>query len=210
MNETTHDLPDEISFTESDVARMSVRRTLNEGWYRFIITDAKKKEAASGNLMLAVECAPLKDPEDANSKGTPTLRHNVILPFPNPNIEDHVAPDTGGIVRSFVLAIEGVAGVIPRYDKETKTFLINGDPVEKEVAATRNKEIDRAAMVAVQGYWKEPMQLNDCVFYAQVYQNGEFTNLKRLSNVLPDDAELVDPKNFSGKASDTSITGKRK
>lgn len=184
-------LPSSLSYTESDIRDASLRDELAFGWYRFKIGSAETKEAeSSGSLMIVLKCYPLKDPDDADSATTPFVRHNLIMPTVNPNRDGHKKPNTVGMNHSFLRALspEGVPDYPRRVDG---VFMFQDAEIEPGEQEEARMQVTTSVFERLDSLYQEPQQLIDEVFYAELYQNGDFLNLKNIRHDLPDDASLV-------------------
>lgn len=187
-------IPEEIEFNDDDIARASRREPLPEGWYRFSITDATKDVSKNQHMMLKLTCAALADPEDASSKIKPTQRHSITLCTRNTGVPGHEPPNTLGFCYIFLRAIEWEGLTLKPFKDENQDFIFDGEIVDKETAAEGWRAADRSVFECLHKIWKDPSQLVDYVFYGQVIENGDYTNIdsKTVSSSLPDNAIMAD------------------
>ena len=197
MSEQT--IPTDISFTDDDVARGAARNLLNEGWYRFKITDSKQQISKNNYLMLVNQCAPLKDPDDGDSQTTPTVIDRVVLPWTNPNVDGHVPPKTGGLVVNFVRSVVGQDEhpYFPRRNPQSGSMEFKGETFDETEVDAKRKELTKLAYGQLLEWWKDPSQLIDYVFYGLIQHNGDFAQISRIKEELPDNAELVPEGSFT-------------
>jgi len=188
-----------ISMTDDDVKHAAARDMLNEGWYKFLITENKAGLSKKDHFMLTLTCWPLKDPDDPNTKGGSGLKHWVVLPMKNPDVEGHVPPKAWRGC-GFARALEGDDKIpqFPRY--EGGSLVYKGKDIGKgQEDASREKVVKEALKVLV-GYYNSPVSLENESFFGLVkHEDGE-ARINKLEYELPGDAVLVDGENFLGKA----------
>lgn len=192
-------LPTSLSYTASDIRDASLRDELAYGWYRFKIGGAEAKEAeSSGSLMVVLKCYPLKDPDDADSTTTPFVRHNLIMPTVNPNRDGHKKPNTVGMNHGFLRALHPDS--MPDYPRrEDGVFMYKGEEIDPDATEEARMEVTTQLFSELDSLYRDPTLLIDEVFYAELYQNGDFLNLKNIRAELPDDATLVPPDKMKVK-----------
>lgn len=130
----------DIKYTEKDIRKASKRPELPHGLHYFVHTAAEiqVQEGGSyeGTLKVVTRCAALKDPEDANSKVRPMVRDSIWLPFANPEIPGHQAPEGAAH-----LAAQDLRACFPEEIPEMPRKNEEGDLVfEEEVVAEAGSE----------------------------------------------------------------------
>jgi hypothetical protein len=183
-------LPTSLSYTEDDVANAATRPQLAEGWYRFVITNAKRTESReNGHLMINQTLTPLSDPDDADSKASPNIFNNLCFPHKNKNRADHKPPNTAGICHGFLMAIYDDMPDYPRMVDGTLTY--NGEAIDREDENACRQEVTKEVFERLNALWEDPDALLDEAVYGQVHINGQYVNVKNIRAELPEDAELV-------------------
>lgn len=200
-------VPDEIDFNDSDVANANKRRQLsptgNKRRIRFVVTNADKKVSEEkGTMMLILTCAPLRDPDNAESKGSPTVRHSLIIPKRNKDFPGHTAPNTMGLCHGYYSAVDEEMLDYPRFDKDSKVYLFNDEELEKDDVEEKRLEVGRAVADKLAEDWKNPANRIDDAFFAEVIENKGFTNLRSLSAELPEDCDVVPPDEWMSAGED--------
>lgn len=190
--DTQVEKPTDISFTSDDIAKHSTRPSLTDGWYQWICTQAETTVAKSGHLMIDTRNAPLAEADDPSSKVAKfAVRDNIILPFDNPNMADHKAPNTAGLCHAKLMAIFG-EDEIPDYPRVVDGVLTyKGEEIQKVDEQAYREEVTALVFHKLQELWQDPTPLVDQAFFAKKIQNGEFSNLTTPRAVLPDGVELV-------------------
>lgn len=183
--------PTSVTFAPDAVKTLAAKDQTTPGLYRFIVTDAETKLAGTGSFMIVTKQSPLEDPEDPNSIfKRVVIRNNIILPMANPDVADHEAPNTIGICHSFLHALyPDEINDYPRWKDNCLQY--NGEEIEKAEEEQYREEVTAQTLAKLEELWKDPSPLIDECFYAEAFQNGDFTNLKKISADLPDGAKLV-------------------
>jgi hypothetical protein len=190
-------VPEDIDFNESDITRAAAKKTPRNGWYPFLVIDSKNAVAKSGHLMRTLTLNRLKDPTDAASKVGPAIRHNVIFPFTNKSVEGHKAPNTSGLCHAFFLALGEELPEYPRFSRDENSWVHDGAPIEKDEEPEIRREVTRKVFERGQEHWRDPGLMLNQMFYAELYQNGDYQNLRNIVPDLPEDAVLVNPDDFN-------------
>lgn len=190
-------VPTNISYTDDEIAKASSRPTLNPGWYRFLIRNAENTVSENkGHIMTNITLAPLTDPDDAATFSSPTIRHNIVWPFKNPEYDGHKAPNTTGICHNFLRAV--LPDEIHDYPRKVDRVLTyKGEAIPSDEEASCRMEVTRSVFEYGKKVLGDPEVLNDNVVYAEVYQNGEYLNARNFRAELPEEAVLVSPEDFS-------------
>lgn len=228
-NNTTKNIPTEISYNDDDIARMGRRAALPPGWHQFVVIDAQRDISKNNHLMLVLEVAALKDPTDASTKIKPTMRHRITLPLTNHSVPGHKAPNTKGFAHAFLMAI-AFEGVLARPERDQEDNLVfNGEIIDGEAAKEAYRSVDVSVADALITLWKSPELLVDEAFYGEVEENGDYSNIGAVAAELPQDASLVDmsdgetfvpeaaekpatetpAKTAKGKGTPTTVAGKK-
>jgi len=192
------DIPEEISYTESDVNDTLAKTVLREGWYGFRVIKADRKvSATSGNLRISNKVAPLKDVDNDDSiVAYLGVFHQLVLPIPNPNIEGHKKPKTTGFCLNFLRAVGFDIPLHPH--REDGEWEYDGDPIEVGEINECKKRTNALVLAACKEVWSDPSQLEGRVFFAKAIHNGDFVNLQsgQMQPEMPEDEELVDSEDF--------------
>lgn len=207
MNEVR--VPDEVDFNNSEIAAANKRRTFaptgEKRRVRFVVSAADRQVAKEkGTMMIVLTCSPLKDPDNADSKGSPTIRHSLILPKANKDFDGHRAPNTAGLCHSYYRAVmEDDMPDYPRFDRDANSYTYNGEEIERDENEVYRLEVTGAVTAQLAKDWGTPGNRIDDCFYAEVVDNKGFANLRNLTSDLPEDCELV-PENewVAGSATD--------
>lgn len=208
-------IPDAIDYNDDDVARVGKKASLSPGNRRFAIINAERDVSKNDHLMINIECAALKDPEDAGTKIKPTIRHRLTLPITNPTAANHKAPNTSGFCYAFLRAIE--FGKDTPDEVPAKPFRNSGDAMEFEGHEVADKDelkeayatCNRKMLGALKSIWADPTILIDYVFYGCVEENGDYSNIGDVWADLPSDEELVDASDASTFAAEGTATSKK-
>jgi len=134
-----------------------------------------------------------------NQPCDPQVRHNLVLPFVNPRIPGHEAPNTSYIMR---LVLEALYAdefpPLPVHKEGGVWETHDGQLITDSDEITRLKEERADAVLAkCKDLWVNPDQLLEEVFYARVKQNGRYRNLDELSAEPPVDEEVqTNPEEF--------------
>lgn len=184
--------PTDVNFTPEDIAKHSARPALTDGWYQWLCTDAQTTVAKSGHLMIDTRNAPLAEVDDPSSKVQKfAVRDNIILPFDNPNVEGHKAPNTAGLCHAKLLALFG-EDVIPDYPRVVDGVLqYKGEEIEKAEEGEIRQEVTKLVFEKLQELWADPSTLVDQAFYGKKVQNGDYSNISTPRSALPDGMQLV-------------------
>jgi hypothetical protein len=211
MSYQEQSIPEDFDFTPEDVAKMSVRAKLQKGFYRLLIQDVQKATSRSGSLQMILTLIPLKDADDGESGVHKlSIRHYLTYPIRNPEIEGHVAPNTGGICRDFLRAVVGdLIPTYPRRDPESKELMYQGEPIDSEEEEYFKQEADNALLAQLRHFWKAPQELVGMALYADVVEDGDYMKVKKAFLTLPDDKELTPADEFTTQQAPTVLLGKK-
>lgn len=192
--------PTSVSFTPDAVKKLAAKEKATQGWYRWLITDAETKVAGTGSLMIVATCNPLVDPEDPNSIFKKIrVRNNIILPQENPDVADHKAPNTIGLCHGFLMSLyPDEIQDYPRFSDGALRF--NGEEIEKAEEEQYREEVTKQVTDKLEALWLDPSPLVDEVFYAEAFDNGDFTNIRSIRQELPDGVKLVPKGQFLATA----------
>lgn len=188
-------IPTSISFTDEDIARGAARDTLAQGWFRFVVVASDRKVSERGknpgSLMIQRQVAALSDPEDANSAVRPYLYDNLILPFANEEVAGHTAPKTAGLMADALRAMfpEEIPAM-PRRNTEGH-LEFNGAVIDKSEEQAKRQEVMALVYEKLRTLWEDPQTLVGCAYYAEVYENDGYRNLRKPCAELPDGVSLV-------------------
>lgn len=207
--------PTSVKFSPDAVKKLAAKEKATPGWYRWIITDAETKVAGTGSLMIVAVCAPLTDPDDPNTIFKKIrVRNNIILPQENPDVDGHKAPNTMGLCHSFLMSLypDDIQDY-PRFSDGALRF--NGEEIEKAEEEKYREEVTQQTATKLEALWEDPSPLVDEVFYAEAFDNGDFTNIRQIRQELPDGQKLVPPGQFlttsaEGEAKSSGMTPKAK
>lgn len=191
--------PTSVKFSQDAVKQLAAKDQTQGGWYRWIVTEAETKLAGTGSYMIVTKQSPLEDPDDPNSLfKRVTVRNNIILPMANPDVDGHEAPNTVGICHSFLMAIyPDEINDYPRWKDNALRY--QGKEIEKVEEEQYREEVTAQVIAKLEELWSDPSPLVDEVFYAEAFQNGDFTNLKATRQELPDGVKLVPAGQFITK-----------
>jgi len=189
-----HTIPTTLSFSDEDVANATKRDQLADGWYGFVISNPKRAVSKNGAFQISMQCIPLKDIDDADSRATPTIYNNLTLPKANKEIVGHKAPNTFGICQQFLRALDPQHPGFPR--KIDGALMYRGETIELGQVADARKEATTVTLTKLGELWENPESLENEFFFAQVKTSGEYTNVKSITSELPNGVELVSPGSF--------------
>jgi hypothetical protein len=199
---SNNQVPDDISYDASDVKRASARPNLrltgtNER-YKFVVSAPAKKSVneKSGNFTLQLELRPL---DSENTPKTPSIRFQLFPPMPNKERENHKAPNTMGLCRSYLEAV-GAEGVkkTPKWNSDAQGWVReDGSVIPQSQKAAADAEIEAANMTvfeAMRARWKDPSLFErDCFFGSVILdkKTQKYRNVDRISGELPGDCTQV-------------------
>lgn len=174
----------EVDFTTTDTERFSdgikdgVAQIGFNVCLRAVIKGGERKVSKrSGSPMILLGLAPLIGETVAELEELTSGRlkpHYLTLPFVNPKVEDHVAPNTVGFLENFVQAEVGQEELPDR--------------------RTHKKEYAKAVMRRGKDYWADPLELKDTVVYIVTNSEAEDTyegktsswrGISRVTSYLP-------------------------
>ncbi len=200
--ETKHEIPDEVDFNNDQIKAIGARRSLaptgEKRRIRFVVTGTAKTVFDTGSMAILLTCSPLKDPKVADSRTSLTVRHSLILPLPNPNVEGHEAPNTGGMCHAYYYAVLG-AEKMPDYPRKIDGELVyKGERIEKDAEEACKAEVNALVAAQLKADWKNGgADRMDDAFYAEVFNNNKgFTNLRHLSEDMPKGCSYVPASEF--------------
>ncbi len=188
------DMPEELSYTKDDVSKSVKQKRYKDGWYAAMIeTNTPKMSKNTGSFMLVQTIVPLKNANDASSKGPMVVFNNLTLPFANPKVKDHTPPKTLGICHSFLRSLGGeVAQNIPDFPKkEDGEFIYNGEGISESQLQECREEVAEFTMQYLQKLWKTPDLIENYSCYVQLVQEGDYTKVKRFRSELPEGENTV-------------------
>ena len=191
-------VPEEISFTETEMNAEETFELLPEGSYRLGVTTVRGIAKKDGDLTLLIECRA----QDAEERPFgPEVTAWVTIPKANPNVPGHQAPKTYD-VRKFAGALDVNFPKFAMYNSETKTFLTDsGDVVDSTAAKALKAEANKAARVISGKWWNNKDLLIDEMFYAQVYHNVSKKNGNTYANVRTSTLSATPPADETVKTS---------
>lgn len=200
-------IPETLNFTDQDIADAAARDQLNDGWYRVVTVSAERsisKPSANaknpGSFVIKRQVAALEDPNDASTTVKPYLYDNLTLPFVNEEVQGHTKPNTQWLMyRALRAMFPDEIPEAPRRNSEGQ-IEFNGSIIEKEDEAAATQEVMTSVFEKCKALWEDPTQLVGQAYYAEVFTNGEYKNLRNPSQELPADAELVPPDAMKVKA----------
>lgn len=183
--------PTSIKFSPESVKKLSLKESGTPGWYRWIVTNAETQVAGTGSYMIVTNLSPLEDVDDPNSVFKKLrVRNNIILPEENPEVDGHKAPNTIGLCHGFLMALyPDEIDDYPRFSDGALRF--KGEEIEKAEEENYREEVTKQVTDKLEQLWLDPTPLVDEVFYAELFQNGDFSNIKSIRPELPDGAKLV-------------------
>ena len=190
---------DDIGMSDEELLNMTKRKRLGPGWYASITDNVKKKIADSGSMIIEWEDFPLEDPDDRNTVTTPAQRDSIILPFKNPKVEDHTAPNTMGLVQAKLRGLFGddFCPRHPVFDKTTKEWSYKGEVIAEDEVDQCRIECNKFATEILREFWngkRDLEQFNGVFSYIEVGEEKKgWVNVENRYQTLPDDKELVKP-----------------
>jgi hypothetical protein len=202
----------EINFTDDAIRKAAEGAKLPYGWHPFVVTASKaevvdKEGTTYGNLVLKLRAAALADPTDVSSKVRPEMFMNVTLPFANPNVPGHAAPEWApGICAAFFRAVNEELPVVAR---EGGTFTYQGEAVEGEELITAKADSMKHVYEAAQAALGDPASLIGSSFYGLVGEKKGFVGIQQQMAELPADAQLVDLSDLAPKAAPAAKPAKK-
>lgn len=201
------DIIESISFTDSEIKEGNKRKQLAPQGEKmripFLITEASRTVSEKkGSYMITMTMAPLRDPEDAASKGSPTARNSLILPKRNPKVPGHVAPNTLGMCNAFLHA--AFPDEVPRYPQKVGAgYQYRGEDIAKDEYEACAFDAGKITGQKLSELWDEPTKLQGIMVWARPFENGDYVNLEKFTPELPDDCEMVDPANWVEQAAES-------
>jgi hypothetical protein len=197
-------LPTDIGFDDKTIIEASKRKELREGWYRWLITGSEKKVSAKkpdgkgGNLMIKWTIQPLTDPADASSVHHFRMSTNSVLPLKSPT-NGMKAPNSSFFCYSFFQAALGMEE-FPAYPKwEGDTLYFKDEAVDGAEENALRQQVTRAVFTKAKEIWLDDSareNFHNCAFYGELFQNGQYKNLREESEKLPEGIALVAAEDF--------------
>lgn len=209
---TDHDFPTDVGFDDAMVTEASKKSTLSLGWFRWIIINSEKTisarkpkpknptEMSGGNLMIVWHLRPLKNPADATSAFFMGTQNRSVLPLKCATNKNK-APKTVFFCQEFFRAALG-SDIIPNYPKfdyETGRWYFKKEVIDGKDEVAKREEVNRQIMQLSKDIWLDNAkreEFHGCAFYAELYQNGDWRNIRGINEELPDGAALVPEDDF--------------
>jgi hypothetical protein len=139
------------SFSEKDLTKSTgnTRKTMTDGLYQWVVQGAKMRTIEKGKLAGTFEISLRVSA--VGEEGTPiagtTQFVNCVLPYSNPEIAGHSAPEWAkGMSAKLCAIVDPTNHVVPRKNKATGQYELNGEPVDK---TTTNQAYDRSRAATV-------------------------------------------------------------
>lgn len=195
----------ELDYNEEELEEVNKTPQLNAGHYLLTVTGAYPKVSErKGHMMIQVAVRPTGSDGELYS---PSGRVFITIPVRTPQAvlqTEGLAADIQESLpgkfhstqaRRFVNAVApGHLSAWPQFDRETRSWTIDGDPVEdEEEVKSQRKKVTREVIDYLWACFKQPDLLGGRRFYARVsYREGsDFPNFDRISSQEPDDADVV-------------------
>lgn len=200
-------LPESFDFTADFVKKAAQGDKLQSGVYRCLVTRVEKGVGKSEmkwfNLRLSLN--PLKDPNDAQSvRKMDRISQHVIYPFVNPdgkggaNAEGAKIAEQKGkaITRMSSDILRALLGeeVIPRAPhREGAELVYKGETIDRTEYDTCMEEVITATLNQLVHLWQGEncQELIDCAPYVQVDCSGQWPNIVKMWENLPEGVELT-------------------
>lgn len=192
----------QILYSNADLERALTRKVLREGWYKAVVTNASEKQASSAKGTLFTELTlNLMDAQGSPTKFT--VKHRLWMPFANPEVAGHTAPNTIGICASYLQATSPKAypqlpykdGMGP--DGRPQYFdPATGEHSSSEIYSRRQRELYANTLAEMNKRLFDPQRYfgDEAYILVNLVQgNGDskFPNIKKFSAELPANAELI-------------------
>ena len=194
------EIPLNIELTDDVIGKMAARRRLAAGkWFAFLIQPgAERKISEKKHLMLNMQLAPLRNPDDQTTQTGPMVRHNLVMPWKNPNEPTHEPPNTSGLCLSFCRAIYG--NEVPKFPfKDSKRggrwFYQDREVNEQDIDDLR-KEVGLIVSTKLLEFWRNPELLSGHRIFGYTKHEGDFTSLDKVAYELPKGQQLAHEKEF--------------
>src|SRR5687768_10030593 len=178
---TQNACPSKISYTEDDVSRDVQKKRYTPGWYQLLCTTNNPKVSQkTSSLMFQQNWVPLKEENDAESKGGQAIGNFLTLPFANPDVAGHTAPNTVNICHALLRAVGGeLADGIPDYPRKVDgTLYFEDEEIAKEDEEEARKKVARATRDRIIELYDDPSQLEGYTAYGYVTIDGEYNKIK--------------------------------
>lgn len=206
------ELPDSISFDNSDLDRDMIRRQLRPNtWYRGKCANASVGVWPKGSLFLETQWAPINAEGQVKS---PYAKSRLTLPFINKNRPDMKVPGTIDMCHEFLQGIQPsapqnaapelqeafkkAAQPYPTYNRDDGTWVTSdGQPVNKETAKSAEREIKKAVREVFSYYYSNPKELvGEYSFF--LTEDNDYRGVSKVAVEPPDGVtvqmtDLIDP-----------------
>lgn len=203
MNTTVDYSQIEVSFDQTDIERASRGSQPIEGWYKFLVTNAKAAVSKNkGSMMYELDCS-MTD-VDGNTRGKP-VRNWLVLPISTnkklleaagfPPEFKHTAPNTSGLVRSYLEATRPTE--FPHdltFNKAEKQFYYKGATATKKEVEEIKTASANAVLSFVTNAWKDASKtfVGDTFYGYLTYREGQDRpSIGQVRNELPEGETLV-------------------
>ena len=202
MTETSKELPTTLSYTDDDISQDVKRKQYAAGWYALLCTGNTPKISQAGGVMFVQQWSPLKDASDPESKARQHIRDYMTLPFANPAVEGHKAPNTLGLCHGRLLAVS-FPGVLEYPRTVDGVLVFDGEEISKEDSEAARKKVAASTRDLLLEVYNDPSKFVGCVAFGEVAVDGDYNKIKRFRSSLPEDAELLSPEHwFDGGVKD--------
>lgn len=187
------------SYTQADVEGVLRAPQLDAGIYKFAVVDATAGISKGGHMMLTLSLLPY---DATDNLGGPGIRNYLVLPFETPpellaKAEKVQSKKPGKWAidncRRYISATNHeVLPTYPQFDKETKSWTLDGEAISKEEADSIRTAVTAEVMDYMTEAWVDPGILKGNSFYGRVsYKEGsDFPNLDVLVNGVPEGEEV--------------------
>lgn len=193
MEAGQQEIPLDIDYNQGDIDKALTRPQLNSGWYRGRVVDLQRSVSKNNHLMLKAKIAPI---DGEGETGSPSVTNFVTLPLVNPNVEGHQAPNTFGIVHSYLLATDtqGEFKRFPRSIGNDEFETADGDVVSRGVALELKQEATKATFEGMKRLWADPALGVGAELYMKVGIKGDFNSVDAVAAEPPVDATVITDK----------------
>lgn len=199
--------PTDIKYTKKDIRKAATRRSLPHGLHYFGHVEAKnaviEKGDYTGSIVCQTRVVAYKDPEDTNSKARPAMRDSLWMPFNNPDVPGHRAPDfAASLAHEYLRAcFEDEIPEMPRKDEEGNLVYKGevvaeaGDASMGEIEQEKRDEVMELVYDKCRDILGDASILLPANFYGEVgldKKTQQYTNILGKHCEVPDDMDLFD------------------
>lgn len=157
----------EVKYSDKRVVNASKKKQLPFGLHTLLCVEVTpeigKGKTTTGDLVVVMEFASLKNPNDPTSTVRPTIRDRLTIPIDNPRVAGHKvneewAPNMG-VNTLHALFSEEELPAYPRFDKEENALMYKGKKIKPDQEDAKRQEVSAKAFKIFESLLDKPEQL---------------------------------------------------